>query len=276
MDRGPSISAALVLALAAPLCNAVQAEGITTYFESSGTTQKPRSNAGLSVGGERLRMRADLAVRGARTATPTHALYRRSGGSTEVVPNVRSAFTLAKNLDIETRVNFAEWNAGTDATFDTRLRYRKSLNVFFDELDGSLWRLPGGLTRQVLRLGFGQLLGGDDATTPLAITGAAQFEATQNAAPALPGRSGDTHKVGLETRVAGLLSPLLAADHAVSLKVEKTVGARPESASTLAYDQSWTPGALTELGFNLMLRRETYSAANDFAPSVTFTWRSQF
>ena len=189
---------------------------------------------------------------------------------------MRSAFTIAKNLDIETRVNFAEWNAGADATFDTRLRYRKSLHAFFDELDGSLWRLPGGLTRQVLRLGFGQILGDDGATAPLAITGSAQFEATQNTAPALPGRSGDTHKVGLETRVAGLLSPLLAADHAVSLKVEKTVGTQPESASTLAYDQSWTPGPLTELGFNLMLKRETYSPANDFAPAITFTWRGQF
>jgi hypothetical protein len=276
MDRRPSISAALVLALAAPLCNAVQAQGVTTYFESSGTTQKPRSNAGLSVGGDRLRMRADVALRGAGTASPTHALYRRSSGSTEVVPNVRSAFTIAKNLDIETRVNFAEWNAGADTTFDTRLRYRKSLNAFFDELDGSFWRLPGGLTKQVLRLGFEQILGDDGTTAPVAITGAALIEATQIAAADLPGRSGDTHTVGLETRVAGLLSPFLAADHTVSLKVEKTVGVRPESASTLAYDQSWTPRPLTELGFNLIFRRETYSAANDFAPSITFTWRSQF
>ena len=276
MDRLPSIGAMLVLALSAPLCNEAQAQGVTTYFESSGTTQKPRSNAGLSLGGDRLRMRADLAVRGARAAVPTHALYRHASGSTEVVPNVRSAFAIAKNLDLETRVNFAEWNAGTDPTFDTRLRYRKSFNAFFDEIDGSLWRLPGGLTKQVMRLGFGHIFGDDGATAPLAITGAALFEATQDAVPALPGRSGDSHKVGVETRVAGLLSPLVAADHAVSLKVEKTVGVRPESASTLAYDQSWTPSPVTELGFNLLLRRETYSPANDFAPSLTFTWRSQF
>lgn len=276
MDRQPCIGAMLALALAAALCNDAQAEGVTTYFESSGTAQKPRSNAGLSIGGDRLRMRADLAVRGAWTASPTHALYRRSSGSTEVVPNVRSAFTIAKNLDIETRVNFAEWNAGADTTFDARLRYRKSLNAFFDELDGSFWRLPGGLTRQVLRLGFDQTLGDDGAIAPRAITGAALVEATQNAAADLPGRSGDTHKVGLETRVAGLLSPFLTADHSVSLKVEKTVGMRPERASTLAYDQSWTPNPLTELGFNLIFRRDTYSAASAFTPSLTFTWRSQF
>jgi hypothetical protein len=213
-----------------------------------------------------MRMRADLAVRGARNQSPTYDLYRRSSASTEVVPNVRSAFTLAKNLDIETRVNFAEWNSRADTTVDTRVRYRKSLKTFFDELDGSLWRLPGGGTKQVLRLGFGHTLGDSGTTAPLAITGAALFEATE----------GDAHKVGVETRVAGLLSPLLTTDHAVSLKVEKTGGARPQSASTLAYDQSWTPGPLTELGFDLTLKRETYSPANDFAPAITFTWRSQF
>jgi len=276
MDRRPGIFAALALALAAPLCNEGHAQGLMTYFESSGTTQKPRSNAGLSVGGDRLRMRADLAVRGARIASPTHALNRRSGGRTEVVPNVRSAFTIAKDLDIETRVNFSEWNVGADTTFDTRLRYRKSLHTFFDELDSSFWRLPGGLTKQVFRLGFGQILGDDGATAPLTITGAAYFEATQNAAAAVPGRSGDSRKVAVETRVAGLLAPLLATDHAVSLNVEKTVGTRPESASTLAYDQSWAPSPLTELGFNLILRRETYSPTNDYAPSIAFTWRSQF
>ena len=159
MDRLPCIGAVLALALAAALCSEAQAQGVTTYFESSGTAQKPRSNAGLSVGRDRLRMRADIAVRGARTASPAQAMVRRSSSSTEVVPNLRSAFTLAKNLDIETRVSFAEWNTGTDTTFDTRLRYRKSLNAFFKELDGSFWRLPGGLTKQVLRLGFDQILG---------------------------------------------------------------------------------------------------------------------
>ena len=266
MQARPILWTALALALAAPWCTAAHAEGVTAYFESAGTSQKARSNAGLSLTGERVRMRADLAVRGAWSQSPPHALYRRSSGSTEVVPNVRSAFTIARNLDVETRVSFAEWNAGADATVDTRVRFRKSLGAFFDELDGSLWRLPGGLTRQAVRLGFGRVLGDGGTTAPLAITGAASFEATR----------GDSRKVGVETRVAGLLSPFLATDHAVSLKVEKTVGARPESASTLAYDQSWTPNPLTELGFNLMLKRETYSPANDFAPAFTFTWRSQF
>jgi hypothetical protein len=62
----------------------------------------------------------------------------------------------------------------------------------------------------------------------------------------------------------------------LSLKVEKTLGMRPQSASTLAYDQAWTLSPLTRLGFNLKLLRQTYSPANGFEPSIDFTWRSQF
>lgn len=51
------------------------------------------------------------------------------------------------------------------------------MGAFFVELDGSLWQLPGALTKQVLRLGFAQVLD-DSATAPLTITGTALFEAT--------------------------------------------------------------------------------------------------
>ena len=195
--------AALTLALSAQLFQA-QAQGVTTYLESSGTQQKARSNAGLSVQGDRLRIRADVALRSTQVAALIHGVEPRPTGSTEVVPNLRSAFTLAKNLDLETGVSFAEWNAHSDTTFNTRLRYRKSLRTFFDELDGSVWRSPEGLTNQRLRLGFHEILGDGDLA-PLTITGAAIFEATQSEAAALAGQSNDSHRVRIETRVAGLM-----------------------------------------------------------------------
>jgi hypothetical protein len=275
MDARPNIWAVLVLALAAQLFDQAKAQSFSTYFESSGTQHKPRSNAGVSVQGDRLHMQADLALRAAPIGSQSAAIYQRTA-DTQVVPNVRSAFTIARNLDIETRVNFAEWNAGTDTTFDTRLHYKKSLGAFFDELDGSFWRTPDGLTKQSLRLGFYQILGDASAMAPLTITGRAIFEATQNAVPTLPGLSGDSHKVGVETRVAGLMSPFLAADNSLSLKIEKTLGMRAGSASTVAYDQAWALSPLTRLGFNLKLLRQTYSLANDVEPSINFTWRSQF
>jgi hypothetical protein len=266
----------LSLALSAQVFDEAKAQGLTTYLESSGTEQKPRSNAGLSVQGDWLRMRADVALRAQHLATPIHTLQPRLSGRTEVVPNLRSAFTIAKNLDIETRVSFAEWNAHSDTTFDTRVRYRKSLDAFFDELDGSVWRSPEGSTKQSLRLGFNQALGDVGGVSPLTITGQAIFEATQSTAAPSVGRSSDSRKVGVETRVAGFTSAFLAADHALSFKVEKTAGTRPESSSTVAYDQSWTLSPLTKLGFNLQFLRQTYSPANDFAPSIDFSWRSRF
>jgi hypothetical protein len=266
----------LILALSAPLVHA-QAQGVTTFLESSGTQQKLRSNAGLSLQNDRLRMRAGLALRTQQVAAPIYALDARPSGSTEVVPNLRSAFTIAKNLDLETGVSFAEWNARSEAKFDTRLRYTKPLRMFFDELDGSLWRSPEGLTKQGVRLGFHELLGGDGVgLVPLTIAGAAVFEATQSGAAALAGQSNDSRRLRLETRVAGLMPTFLGADHAVGFSVEKTAGTRTESSSTVTYDQSWTLSPLTKLGLNLQFLRQSYSAADDFEPSLDFTWRSKF
>ncbi len=93
--------AVLALALSAPLLfDEAAAQGLTTYVESSGTGLKPRSNAGLAVQTDRVRMRAHLALRAQQIATPSLGLAA-PGGSTQVVPNLRSALTIAKNLDIE-------------------------------------------------------------------------------------------------------------------------------------------------------------------------------
>jgi hypothetical protein len=266
-------SAAFTLVFFAPLAQEANADSLTTYLESSGTMLKPRSNAGLAVQTDRLEMRADFALRAQEIATSSSGLAP-SAGRTEVVPNLRSALTLAKNLDIETRVNFAEWNAPSATTFDTRLRYRKSLDLFFDELDGSLWRSPDGLTKQSLRLGFKQSFGDFGGTSPLLLTGQASFETTRG--PGVAELSNDSRKVGVETRLAGFASGFLAADHALAFKVERTSGAQPASASTVTYDQSWTMSAATKLGLNLQFLRQSTRPANSFEPSIDLRWRSQF
>jgi hypothetical protein len=258
-----------VLALAARPFDDANAESVTTHFESSGSERNLRSNAGLSVQRDRLRVRADVAVRGA--ASPSGAAQRRPSGSTEVIPNLRSAFSIAKNLDLETRVNFAEWNAGTNGTIDTRLRYRKPLDSFFNELDGSVWRSPDGSTKQTLRLGFNEIFGDIGANTPLTIAGEATFEAAQHAALS----SIDSRRVGVETRVAGLLSSFVEADHSLKFRVERAVGARAERASMFDYDQSWSLSSLTKLGFNLRLQRRADGIANGVEPSINFNWRTE-
>jgi hypothetical protein len=266
----------LALTLTATLLGEANAEGVATYFESSGTEHKPRSNAGLSIHGrDWLQVRAGVALRA--TASPGNSTQLRPSASfTEIVPNLRSTLSIAKNLAIETRVSFADWNEGSGATADTRLRYRKSLDAFVDELDGSIWHSRDGFTTQSLRLGFNQLVGDPAAVAPLTISGAATFEATRAAAAVPAEPSAGSRRVGLETRVTGLLSRFLATDHGLTFKAEKTVGVHRESASVLAYDQAWTLGSLTSLGFKLEFPRRSSSPADDFEPSIGFDWRGRF
>jgi hypothetical protein len=271
MEASRVICGAIVLTLAAAVCGEASAQTLRPYLESSGTEHKPRSNLGLSIHGDRLRLRADVALRG--TAAGADAVERPPGGRTELTPNLRSAFSVAKHLELETRVSFAEWNSGTDATLDTRLRYRKSLNAFVDELDGSLSRSPEGDTKQTLRLGFHEPLGDPGAINPVTISGAAIFEANQHGR-ALEALRAETRRVGVETRATGLMPRYSLFDQSVTLKLEKTTGTRSNSASSLAYDQSWTVRSLTKLGFSLKLLRRTDRLANHSEPSIDFTWRS--
>ncbi len=265
------ILAALTLVLSAQLSGAALAQGLDTYFESSGTGVKPRSNAGVTMRTDRLRMQADLALRSQQISSAPLRLAPPGGSSTEVVPNLRSALKLAKNLDIETRVNLTEWNAGSDTTFDTRVRYKRSLDIFFDELDGSLWRSPDGAMKQSLRLGFKQTLADFGGSAPLTIAGQAIFETTQNAAA-----TGDSHKIGFETKLAGFNPTFLTGDQALLFKVERTSGAQRAIASTVTYDQSWVTSPMSKLALQLQLLRHSYDSANDFQPSMGLSWRSQF
>jgi hypothetical protein len=264
MDRVVHISALLAFAVgSAILPSSAIADGLKTYFESSAQPKKPRSNAGVSVNGDRVSLKADVAL-------------RAPNAKTEVIPNLSSAFTLAKNLELSTRVNLAEWNTRTDTTFDTRLHFRRSLGPFLDELEGRVWRTPDGLSRQLLKLGFYQILPSTRVDSPLTITGRATVEAADGSAPrgVLAGAR-DTQRLGVETVFGGLMSPFLPGANTFSVKVERVMGARSGIASTLAYDQSWSVSQSTKLGLNMKFLRQTYSA-NDFEPSLGFTWRSEF
>jgi hypothetical protein len=276
MDTRRSISTVLALTLTAAFCGEAKAEGVTPYFETSGSEHKPRSNAGVALDGrDWLQLRAGVALRANASPGDTTQL-RPSVSSTEIVPNLRSTLSLAKNLALETRVSFADWNEGAGTTADARLHYRKSLDAFVDELDGSISHSRDGRTKQSLRLGFNQLLGDPAAVAPLTISGAATFEATQAAAAVSTEPAAGSHRVGLETRVTGLLSRFLTTDHGLTFKAEKTVGAQRESASVLTYDQAWTLGSLTRLGFKLEFPRRSSSAADDFEPAIGFDWRGRF
>ena len=259
--------AALLLALTVFFCRGADAAGITTYFESS-ANQKPRGNAGLSVDADRIRLKADVALRAA--------------DRTQVVPRVTSAVTITDRVDLETHVNLAEWNGRTeqlDRTFDTRLHFR-SPAPFLNELEGRVWRSPDGRTGRILKLGFYQILHQTPLFQPLTIRGHATMETTigavrsaedRSAAPA----SAASRRVGIETEVVGLMSGLRGRP-SVRIKLERVEGARPQSASSLAYDHAWSLNSATRIGVNLQMLRASYLPTDDFAPTLGVTWQSDF
>lgn len=239
-------------------CGAAAAD-VVPYFETSGS-QKPRGDAGLSVGHDKLQLNADVAL--------------RAGDGTQVIPRVSSAFALSNRLGVETELNLAEWNGRNDLidrTFDTRLHF-KSPAPFLDALEGRFWRSPDGRSGRILKFGFYQRVGDSTFALPLTVRGSATVEAASGGIADADLRG--TRKVRLETELAGLPAGA-GARKALRMKVERQEGSRPHDARSIAYDQAWTVGAASKLGLNVEMREASSAPTLGFAPSLGLSWRSE-
>ena len=268
----PMAPAMLALALAAfGTAYDAGAADVTSYFTSS-ANQRPKSNAGFAVTGEKVRLKADVAM-------------RAPGRSTQIVPNVSSTVTLSERVGLETRVDLAEWNSRTDlleAKFDTRLHVR-SPAPFLDELEGRIWRTPDGQSGRVLNFGFYQILREPEVGPAVTLRSLATVETTTGAL-AMEVRTTDTktalfrpesHRVKLETELRGLLSGLLPGKSALRLRIEQAIGASPEKTRSLTYDHSWRVRKLGSFGFNLGMLHGTRSAIDVSEPSLGFSWHAE-
>jgi hypothetical protein len=258
----------LALLAAAALCatNGSRAADFTPYFDSA-ASDKPRSNAGMSLAGDRMTMKADLAVR-----APDH--------ETQIVPNVSSALELAHGLDLETRMSLADWNSADEspgAKFDTRLHFQSSA-PFLDEFEGRYWRSPAGQTGRLLKFGFYQKLRGSSSLAPLTIRSRATLETTDGwaAATAMPSATAPNRKIGWETELGGVAAGLLPGRSALKLRVERVAGEQAETTHSLAYDQSWSLRNLGQFGVNVKMLRATLTTEDTLQPSIGFSWRAQF
>ena len=254
-----------VAALAVLVSDHAAAEGFKSYFESS-ATQKPRTDAGVSVDGDRLHLDANVSL-------------RSPGAVTSIVPHLSSSFAISDRVDVETRVDLAEWNTRaklSEATFDTRVSFR-SPAPFLEELEGQVWRSPDGQSKEAVRVGFYQTLRPADQSPALTLRGKAVFETAVGADAGL-GASGrpETHRVGLETVVGGFLSRLLAGQNALSIKLERMTGATFETARSIAFNHSWSLAAIGQFGFHVGMRSATDDTGDRFEPSLGFSWRGQF
>ena len=265
--------AILVLSLAVLGAHEACAAEVTRYFTSS-ASQRPRSNAGVSLTGDRVRLKADVAM-------------RAPGNETRIVPNLSSAFTITDKVGLETRVDLAEWNSRTDlleAKIDTRLHFQ-SPAPFLDELEGRIWRTPDGRSGRILKFGFYQILRQADVGPNITLNSLATVENTVGGwQPGIPaGASGDARlfrpenqRFRFETELRGLKPSWLPGKAALRLKLEETVGASPERARSLAYDHSWRFRGYADVGVNLGMLHATRSAETLSEPSFGFTWRAEF
>ena len=260
---------ARVLLLAAALAifgsDRAGAEGFKSYFEST-ASQKPRSDAGVSVESDRLRLDADLSM-------------RSPGDTTQIVPHLTSSFAISDKLGFQTRVDLAEWNTSTqlfDAAIDTSVHFRSSA-PFLKELEGRVWRSPDGESKETVRVGFLQTLRPADDSPALTLRGKAVFEAVFGAVDPLgTGARPETRRVGLETVIDGFLSRVLAGQNALSLKVERITGATVESAKSVAFNHSWSLADIGQFAVDVRMLCATESTGGRVEPSLGVSWQSRF
>jgi hypothetical protein len=115
-------------------------------------------------------------------------------------------------------------------------------------------------------------------SAPLTLRSRATVETTESAATAqltagLPHAIREqVRRFGVETELGGLLSNAQSRRGALKLKLDRVEGSRPETAGSVAYDQSWKVG-VAQLGMNVKMLRATFSTAGEFQPSFGFTWK---
>jgi hypothetical protein len=241
------------LVAAAALTASASAAELAPHFDSS-AAGTPKSDAGLTLSSERLRIAADIAL-------------RNPGGGTEVLPYFSSAFALSARIDLETRLDLAEWNQNAgrlDGRFATRLRIQQPA-PFLDELEGRFWRSPDGATGRLVRVAFEQRLT-HSRTTPITIRGKATLEKT----------SALERRVALEAEIRGLKSPTTRGKAALRLNVSCGGGTAPDASRSVSYDRSWTLPSALQVGFNVGMQQTTSPEADVVEPSLGLRWRSEF
>lgn len=246
-----------LLLLAAAAGMPANGADVAHYFASSAGTSpagsKPRGDAGMALSNDKVRLAADVAL-------------RAQDGGTQVLPKVSSTVALAPRIDLETRLDLAEWNSSTnplDAKFATRLRVQAPA-PFLDELEGKFWRLPDGRTGRLLGLGFYQRLGADHGSQRLTVRTRATLETA----------SDTSQRVALETELGGLAPRLARGRAALRFKVVRALGSSPTDASSVAYDRSWTLPSAAQVAFNLGMHRSTTIAGAILEPTAGFSWRA--
>jgi hypothetical protein len=243
----------LIASTLAAMSTAGAAE-LSSYFDSSARGQ-PRGDAGLALSGEKIRMAADLALRG-------------NDRGTEIVPHLSSAMRLSPRMRLETRFDLTDWNARADL-LDARVATQLSVQTptpFLHELEGDVWRAPDGQTGGRFTLGFRQKLSEGMGSTAITIQGKATFEKV----------SARSERVALETEVRGLKSSTATGHSALRLRIARSRGAEPDTSRSVAYDRSWKLPSASQLALNVGMLQVERPDVDSVEPTLAVSWRGEF
>jgi len=205
------------------------------------------------LGGDPLAFRADMVV-------------SRSGEQPVATSRLASSLGLGDALTMQSVLSVrGDGLAGFErSAVDAKLVYRSPF-AFIDRFEGEIHH-GIDVRRESLAVLLPELSRGDDHGSSFSLTGKALIRETLDA------QGMETRSVGLETKLKGVLPPLLGGENALSIKVERALGAADDAlSSSLAYDHAWSPGGAS-IGLNLKMQRQV----DEFEPSLDLSWLARF
>jgi hypothetical protein len=215
-------------------------------------THRPQTSIGLDLATSALRMRG-------------HITARSEDGRSTVMPQLYSTLTLAPKVQMETRVDFPEWNSaagGVDEAVEVKLRLR-SMVPLIDEIEGRSWRGSDGLIRHAVRVATAEPVASSVAGRPITLGLGATVEQTE------PTGSPATVYTGLEANLTGF--GRTAAENRVGLQHRVYSNASGRTTSVLL-GRSWRTGDWSRIAVNYTLMDATERRDN----RIAFSWLYEF
>ena len=204
------------------------------------------------LNGDPLAFRADMSL-------------QRSGALPTASSKLTSSWGLGSALTMQSVLQVGGDRIGgfERSALDTKLVYRSPF-AFIDRFEGEVHE-GQGVRRESLAVLLPELSRGEQHGSSFSLTGKALIREVLDAEGA------ETRSVGLETKLKGVLPPLLGGKNALSLQVERALGVPDEHRSSLAYDHAWSPGGAS-IGINLKMLRQ----ADELEPSMDLHWLATF
>ena len=252
----PKVDTSIVVRSDVPLVERIEASLQRTERsaqQSLGLKLSP-FETGLDLrGGAPLAFRADMTV-------------KRIGERSLASSKLTSSWGLGEALTMQSvlQLDGQQGSSWERSALDTKLVYRSPFS-FIDRFEGEIYDAPHR-HRHSLAVLLPKWSRGEQHGSSFTVTGKALIREMVEIG------GNETRSVGFETKLVGVLPPLLGGRNALSLNVERGLGLDDDlHRSSLAYDHAWSPGGAS-IGLNLKMLRGT----DTLEPAMDFTWSAMF